>query len=177
MNFKNPINYQPMDSSEIDAQEKLYEFKKYICAERVPEALSAVQKTLFFDQIYILVVKNNQKLTTFPCKIDYIENKKMMLAPSLSDQLRELGYIYINQNSLVEQEIAEIINRAGTKELILQPIYSCIDSLSFLCCTRNFTNSHELSVSEMRIIENVSIMVGESLDRMYFQFLNQKSFA
>ena len=151
MNFANPTNYQVIDSSEIEVQKKLYEFKRYICSERVPEALSAAQKTLFFDEMYILVVKNNQNLTTFPLKIDYIENKKMMYAPSLSDQLREFGYIYINQNSFVEHEIAEIMNSSKTKELFLQPIYSCIDSLSFLCCTRNYANSHEISISEMKI--------------------------
>lgn len=177
MNFANPLNYQLLDSCELDAQEKLYEFKRYIYTERVPEALSVAQKTLFFDQIYILVVKNNQKLTTFPCKIDYIENKKMMFAPSLSDQLRESGHIYINQNSFVEYEIAEIMNNSETKELVLQPIYSSIDSLSFLCCSRNNENMHSLSLGEMKIIENMSIMIGESLDRMYFQFLNQRSFA
>ena len=61
MNIAKNSLYFPFENIEKENSSKLHEFKQFIYSERIGEALMSAQKNLFFDRIYLLVVKTIKK--------------------------------------------------------------------------------------------------------------------
>ncbi len=170
MNFAKGSLYFPFENIEIENSSKLHEFKQFIYAERISEALLSAQKTLFFDRIYVLVVKNNQKIATFPGSQTIIEGKKQPLDSLLNAQLRSWGYAHITQNCNISAELSEIMYAKQTKEFYLHPIYCSFEALTFLCCARTTQNRHEINeIADINNIQNMAIHIGECIDRIIYR--------
>lgn len=170
MNIAEKAIYFPIENFEIENSSRLHEFKQFIYSERVTEALESAQKTLFFDRIYLLVVKNNQKMATFPYREKEIEGKMQPLDSLMNAQLCSWGYIHITNNSNISDEVAQIMYAKKTKEFYLQPIYSNFEALTFLCCARTTNNQHSSCESnEIWDIQDMAMQIGECMDRVIYR--------
>lgn len=170
MNIAKNSLYFPIENIEIENSSKLYEFKQFIYSERIGEALISTQKSLFFDRIYLLVVKNNQKMSTFPGSEKEIEGKLQPLDSLLNSQLCSWGYVHITTDSNISEELEQIMYAKNTKEFYLQPIYSNFEALTFLCCARTKNNLHTgCESSDISNIQDMAIEIGECMDRIIYQ--------
>lgn len=170
MNIAKNSLYFPFENIEKENSSKLHEFKQFIYSERIGEALMSAQKNLFFDRIYLLVVKNNQKMSTFPGCEKEIEGKLQPLDSLLNLQLCSWGYVHITENSNISEELSQIMYAKNTKEFYLHPIYSNFEALTFLCCARTINNYHSSCESlDISNIQNMAIQIGECMDRIIYQ--------
>lgn len=167
--------------NESGAQEKsgsMQSFRKYLYAEEFKTAFTIAEKELNFDKIYLLVVKNDQRVYTFPNNNSIFEGKKQIFAPEFYSQLAEQGFIYINRNNADSADLINIMDSCNTNEFYLYPIYSSFQALTFLCCARK--DCVHISGGKWLDVENINsmaLLIGDTIDRIYYKFETQKSFA
>lgn len=177
----NATNFQHFLLQTGEKNEQFYnidKFKNYIKSDRIIEALKSIEESMNFDRAYLLVIKSNQKIATFPHTLRFIEGKKQLYSPEVTEQLIENGYIYINQNMEISCELQHIMKTGKTKEFCLYPIFSAYDGLTFLCCSRETSNPNGyISEHDITCMEKISIEISECIDRLYFRFNTNRCFA
>ncbi|MBP3419225.1 MAG: hypothetical protein J6K74_01360 [Marinifilaceae bacterium] len=169
---------QRSESIEIEKSKALCNFKQYLYAEDFKSAFEAAKKELNFDKIYLLVVKNDQKLSTFPDRNREIDGKVQPYIPEFYSQLAENGFIHITSNDIETQELYDIMKRDDIQEFYLYPIYSSFEALTFICCARRGANTNlTVHLYETSTINYMSILIGETIDRINYRSMRQQSFA